>query len=420
MSQGIFDSINPNTTSGTQLATILDDFKDAVVSGFSGTSRPANLNQYGYWIDDTDAGTGILVYRFYDGTNDIEIFTINTNTQSIIFPGVADEFKVTKVSDDSTGSKLVLEKRRQTGGGQTLENDIIGDIDFEGNDSSSISYVQARIRVVSTDDVSVSEQGCYMALSVTPTDGNALLEILRLTGDKRVGIGGVDTPEKTLDLLGNDSSAGIQSTIVEDSTNAPEIILQKKRSTGNGQVLVGDNVGSHVFKSVDQNGAEIEVARIDVAALENHTDVAQGVNFKLTIKDPTTAAFVEAIKVEDGEVFLYGNKIEGSAPSEDLLAGTNNLISVDGDDFGAFEATIFIHGANASITRQQKIKINGVYDFDNTTWKITNDSDSMGGSDKAVTLGTPTGTSVVSIDYTNQIPTFIAGKIYKEIKRFTR
>lgn len=419
MSQGIFDTINPNTTSGTQLATILDDFKDAVVSGFSGTSRPANLQEYGYWMDTTNEGTGILVYQFYDGTNDIPVFTINTNTQSISLAGVSDTFAIKKTSDDSIGPKMILEKARETGGGQTLENDILGDIDFQGTDSSAVTYVQGRIRVISTDDVSVSEQGCYMALSVTPTDGSSLIEVMRLSGDRRVGVG-VAAPEKTLDLLANDSSGGIQSTIVEDSTNAPEVILQKKRSTGNGQVLIGDNVGSHVFKSVDQNGAEIEVARIDVAALEDHTDTDQGVNFKLTVKDPASAAFVEAIKVEDGEVFLYGNKVDGPQPSENLQAGTNNLISVDGDKYGAFKATIYIHGANASITRQQEIVIKGVYDFDNSTWKITDESDSMGGSDKAVTLEDPTGTSVVSIDYTNQIPTFVAGKIYKEIKRYTR
>ena len=57
MSSSIWGTIVPSTTSGNQLAVYLNDFKAAVVSGFSGTSRPAQLEAGGYWIDTTLEGT---------------------------------------------------------------------------------------------------------------------------------------------------------------------------------------------------------------------------------------------------------------------------------------------------------------------------------------------------------------------------
>ena len=72
MSQGIYDDINPSTTSGTELATLLNDMKDATVSGFSGTSRPANLQAGGYWVDTTNDPTS-WDFMLYDGTTDITI-----------------------------------------------------------------------------------------------------------------------------------------------------------------------------------------------------------------------------------------------------------------------------------------------------------------------------------------------------------
>lgn len=418
MSQGIFDTINPNTTSGTQLATILDDFKDAVVSGFSGTSRPANLQEYGYWIDTTNEGTGILVYQFYDGTNDIPVFTINTNTGSILLSGVADSFRVEKTSDDTVGSKVILEKKRETGGGQTLENDILGDVDFEGNDSSSVSYVQARIRVTSLDDVSGSEQGADIAISATPVDGASLTEVMRIKGDRTVGIGN-NTPTKSLDVFANDTKAGIKTTIAEDSINPTEVILQKKRIATNGQVVSGDGVGNVVFKSVDQNGAEIEVAKIEVEATETHTDTAQGTSFKISTKKNGENTLSENISIVNGVVSIGGQELTDERSTNNLLSGTNNLFSVDGSLYGAFEAVIFFHGNNNTITRQQKVTYNGVYDFDNTTWLTSNDSDSMGGSDKVVTLS-ETDAETLLVDYTNQVPTFADGKIYIKITRYLR
>ena len=81
MSQNIFSNINPSATSGNDLATILNDFKDAVASGFSGTARPANLQAGGYWVDTTLAPTPDFLWKYmmWTGTTDILVFTLNIN-----------------------------------------------------------------------------------------------------------------------------------------------------------------------------------------------------------------------------------------------------------------------------------------------------------------------------------------------------
>ena len=418
MSQAIYSSINPNTTSGTQLATLLNDLKNAIVSGFSGTSRPPNLQAYGYWIDTTDVLSGILYYKLYDGSSDITVFTVNTDNQTISFAGVEGEFGVTKISDDEFGPKLKMQKERITGAGQTLEDDILGDIEFLGVDASEVSYVQARIRVITTDNVTSAARGSLMTIFVTPDGGNALAAVLTLSGDKRIGVG-IEAPEKTIHAYGNDDSAGIQVTNQEDDINAPQLILQKKRIASLGQVLSGDIIGQHIFRSVDDAGTEIEVAKIEVEATENHSTTDQGVKLTIFAKQTGGNTLVEALKIEEGALTIFGQQFTQSQITSNLLDGTNDLLSIDGAVYGAFEATYFLNGRNAGETRQQKLIINGVYDYTNTTWKISESIDTMEGATKVIELSY-TNAAVLEVEYINQIGTFLDGKIYSSIKRNLR
>ena len=62
--------IDPNITSGTDLANILNRFQDAIDSGNSGASRPAYLAAGGMWVKE---GNPMRLY-LYDGTKDIELY----------------------------------------------------------------------------------------------------------------------------------------------------------------------------------------------------------------------------------------------------------------------------------------------------------------------------------------------------------
>lgn len=74
MSQYDFGTINPATTSGTALATLIGAVRDAVNSAHSGSSRPAYAVAGTIWLDTTSTP---YYLKMYDGTDDITICSIN-------------------------------------------------------------------------------------------------------------------------------------------------------------------------------------------------------------------------------------------------------------------------------------------------------------------------------------------------------
>ncbi|MBE1208100.1 hypothetical protein [Aminobacter carboxidus] len=78
MSQSDFGTINPTTKSGTALATDLMGWRDAVHSGNKGPTAPSYVTAGLRWVDDTL--DPIWLYKFYDGTNWITVFAIDTTT----------------------------------------------------------------------------------------------------------------------------------------------------------------------------------------------------------------------------------------------------------------------------------------------------------------------------------------------------
>jgi hypothetical protein len=85
MSQSDFGTIDPTATSGTELAQLLGDFRDAVETSHSGTTRPSYVKAGMFWINN--AGSPWLV-NVYDGAFDIEIGTINPSTHVFVPFGV--------------------------------------------------------------------------------------------------------------------------------------------------------------------------------------------------------------------------------------------------------------------------------------------------------------------------------------------
>lgn len=60
MSQTVFTTIDPTVTTGLILATTLNDFKNAVLSNYSGATEPAVMYAYQWWADTT---TNLLKIR---------------------------------------------------------------------------------------------------------------------------------------------------------------------------------------------------------------------------------------------------------------------------------------------------------------------------------------------------------------------
>ena len=79
MSQYDFGAINPSTKSGTDLATDLNSWRDALLSSHSGPTRPTYVKAGQLWLNT--ASNPWRAY-FFDGVADVEVFQINTSTHT--------------------------------------------------------------------------------------------------------------------------------------------------------------------------------------------------------------------------------------------------------------------------------------------------------------------------------------------------
>lgn len=176
MSQVIYDQIDPSI-SGTELAEVLTDFKNAIVSGFSGTSRPAELQAGGMWVDMTDPDKWIL--NMWTGSEDVEVVTIDLiNGESSISLAV-DSFLVRRVSGDTVGPILDLVKRRIADNGQVKSGDVVGEIRATGRDNTGFNPVVANIVFTATEDMGASSFGGTLSFYSTPQGTNTLVEHMR-------------------------------------------------------------------------------------------------------------------------------------------------------------------------------------------------------------------------------------------------
>jgi hypothetical protein len=99
MSQFQWQTIDPNTTSGTALANLLNAGEAALHTQHKGPNRPTYVVPGMQWIDDTDPL--LWVVNIFDGVNDVEVGVVNTFASK--FSAVVAASSVTY---DPSGSNL--------------------------------------------------------------------------------------------------------------------------------------------------------------------------------------------------------------------------------------------------------------------------------------------------------------------------
>jgi hypothetical protein len=303
MSQNVFNQIVPTTTSGNQLAVILNDFKDAVVSGFSGTTRPSATLAGGYWIDISNPT--LWAYKMYTGAQDVTIFTLNLTTGSSSISAADSFFEIARISNDSIGPILRLVKERASGNGQTLNGDILGEIEFQATRDSGVNVISARIRSISTDNTTSSAQGSYLVFEASVDNEGSISEMMRLV-DGKLGIG-ITSPSKELHVAG-----GMKLEKESDDSDGADIELKKKRITNQGQVLSGDFISKIELNSHDNNDNNVPGVLVEVKASENHTSTGHGTSISIKNKKPGQTTFTEQIFISDkveikGDIEIAGN-----------------------------------------------------------------------------------------------------------------
>ena len=306
MSQTVFNLIDPQVTSGNALAQILNDFKDAVISGFIGPSRPSEIDPGGYWIDNSqELALNVWDYKVFTGTSDITVFRINLATGKPSIAGSDNTFEVTRISADSVGPLMKLIKKRIANNGQTLFGDVLGELQFLGAANDLTTIPTAKIKAIAVDNYTSLEQGSALIFETTAVDSNAIAEFMRII-DGKLGIG-TTVPEEKVHVVGS-----VKLEDIGDSTGSSDLIFRKKRISGNGQVLSGDFLANQEFRSTDENGTEISTAKIEVTATETHTGLNQGTRISISTKNNGSDLFTEKIKIDSDGVQINGLTINST------------------------------------------------------------------------------------------------------------
>lgn len=105
MTQYDFGNINPSTTSGAQLATLLGDFRNALNTRHSGAARPSYAQANTFWVKIV-SGTVWELY-WYDGAQDILLTTLNPETNVVTHVINAGQIVTAMLADEAvTGQKI--------------------------------------------------------------------------------------------------------------------------------------------------------------------------------------------------------------------------------------------------------------------------------------------------------------------------
>lgn len=244
MSQDIWTSpLDPTTTSGTELASILDDFKDAVVTGMAGTTRPTELLAGGGWLDTAAAGSPTFYwsYKVWTGSVDIEVFRVNLNTGVATFSTSSDTFEILKVSADTAGAFLQLTKRRIATNGKVLSGDTVGTIEFIGRASDASNPICALIKWVASEDQTASVSGGYLSFQSTPAGTATATEHLKFISGKIEAV--VTLKQNSSEMVGQN----IATTATIAQMSAAQMLVEMTGSTATD--IQGVNSG-HASKVV--------------------------------------------------------------------------------------------------------------------------------------------------------------------------
>lgn len=336
MSQVVFNAIDPSTTSGNQLADILNNFKDALMSGLIGSSRPPELDAGGMWVDNSqELSNNLWEVKIYTGITDIVVFKLNLTTGTTSIGNSENTFEVVRTSADSVGPLLKLLKKRVANNGQTLVGDVLGELQFLGATNSLTTPVSARIRAIATDDFTTTEQGSTLVFEVINTDSNTLTEFMRVFNN-RLGIGTAN-PQEKLHVSGN---AKIERVL--DDNNPAKLIFKKSRVTGAGQTQTSDAISEISSIAKDESGNEVETFSIVNTASENISTTAQGTITEFKNKKLGTTVFQTLISLGD---YLSLGKISNSkltvnaGKTKALATSSAAGISVETSDDGDFAVT---------------------------------------------------------------------------------
>jgi hypothetical protein len=219
MSQYDFGTIDPNTKSGTALATDLNSWRNALHSTHGGSSAPSYITAGMLWVDTTAANYELKMYdgaqsitvAVIDATNNVARVAVDSAETSYITSTTAGQIQhviasSAKMTVNSTGvgigttspeaplhvvggDVIIEEANAGASAGPLLilrrtstspaDDDNLSSIQFNGVDDTQAEVTYARIMAVATDVTDATEDG---ALTFWTIAGGAFAERARIVG----------------------------------------------------------------------------------------------------------------------------------------------------------------------------------------------------------------------------------------------
>ena len=263
-------AINTSVKTGTQLGSDLNDWKNAVDTSNSGTGRPSYAGSGMVWLDTTTAAS--WQYKFYDGTSDISLFTIDSTAQTAtISPAIiSGATTVTAVPTD-----YVLISDTSDGGSikKSLVSTLAGSITPPGSSTDrAITLWSGTLGATLLSSTPIVSS--FGALSLSNTTNSSTTSLLNLTvagttqdlAIKMVGVG--SSPTVTIGLPGasNTFEGYVGATLSGtrlfsfDRTNQSATLdgaltVTGIISSGSGVEVITTAAGKLKFSAVEQAGA---------------------------------------------------------------------------------------------------------------------------------------------------------------------
>lgn len=330
MSQEIFSDIDPEVTTGIMLAALLDDFKDALMSGLSGTSRPTKLLAGGFWVDTSqqDGPNYKWSLKLYNGSIDLTILELDVLTGASGFNHSDGQFTVRRISADNVGPILNLMKSRIATGGQVKEDDVVAKLTIVGRSDTSTDPIVAYLQATAVEDMTNTARGVILSLYSTPVGSNTVDEHLRFLNGTVESI----LPHKFNALIyGQDTVAGSANMVIPDDKIVTEI------TGGAGEIIHGieTDLGSN-FKVIINAGTSNLIVKNESSAVNEDQRLANPASSDISLSPGDSAQYKWSENLNrwnfvGGKITARGFNIESLSPSDtewtSPITGTVTLCS---------------------------------------------------------------------------------------------
>jgi len=297
MAQNDFGTINPNTKSGTDLASDLNDFRDAQNTMHSGSTQPSYVQTWMIWADSTASNA---IYKIYDGTDDIPLAVADAtnNVARVALDNDRDTYIVSATDDQMdfyssasmrmslTASALTMSVPIDFNGQSAQFDDATGINDANGNE---LVLFQTTTSAVNQIDITNAATGGVPRVDATGDDTNINFGI----GAKGSGVvelfSGAAADSYSLGNLNSATTLKIANGNIQHATMTGSFTLTAPNDTESGYIELEftiDGTGGYtltlsgfneVSGAVDTTAGTVNVLRIAKMNTNTYLEVVQAV-----------------------------------------------------------------------------------------------------------------------------------------------